>query len=92
VITRVWICCTTHIAEGTLERLQELFETVSRNLKGPFSAQATHAAQTVRCVFDPFYYELTHLCSFFGRKLRRPIALSSTLKPKGGARHVFTCS
>ncbi|KAF2689190.1 SPO22-domain-containing protein [Lentithecium fluviatile CBS 122367] len=47
VITRVWISCTTHVAEDTLDQLQELFDSVTRNMKGPFSAQATHAAQTL---------------------------------------------
>ena len=48
VITRVWICCTTRMAEETPGKLQELLETVTRNLKAPLSPQATHAAQTVR--------------------------------------------
>jgi hypothetical protein len=51
VITRVWICCTTRVAEETLDKLQELFDTVMRNLKAPLSAQATHAAQTARTRF-----------------------------------------
>jgi hypothetical protein len=46
-ITRIWICCSTFMAEDALEQLQELFNTVAQNMKGAFSPQATHAGQTV---------------------------------------------
>ncbi|KAF1978032.1 SPO22-domain-containing protein [Bimuria novae-zelandiae CBS 107.79] len=47
VITRVWISCITFIAEGAMEQVRELFDMVHRNVKTAFSAQATHAAQTL---------------------------------------------
>ncbi|KAJ4356283.1 sporulation-specific protein 22 [Didymosphaeria variabile] len=47
VITRIWITCTTHVAEGTLYQLLGLFDEVLRNVQAPFSAQVTHAAQTL---------------------------------------------
>ena len=48
VITRIWICCTTRIADETLETLGQLFDNVTQNMEASFSARATHAAQTVR--------------------------------------------
>jgi hypothetical protein len=47
VITRIWIGTTNSLDENTLEQLQELLDTVSRNTKTSLSAPATHAAQTV---------------------------------------------
>ncbi|KAL5459232.1 hypothetical protein PMIN06_002899 [Paraphaeosphaeria minitans] len=47
VITRVWITCTSFVAEGTLNQLRDFFDEVLRNAKAPLSAQATHAAQTL---------------------------------------------
>jgi hypothetical protein len=47
VITRLWITCTTFVAEGTLNQLREFFDEILQNSKVPLSAQATHAAQTV---------------------------------------------
>ena len=47
VITRVWIGCSDSISENIVEQLQDLFDTVLQNSKGPLSAPATHAAQTV---------------------------------------------
>jgi len=47
MITRIWIGTTNNLADKILEETQELLETVSQNLKGSFSAPATHAAQTV---------------------------------------------
>lgn len=47
VVTRVWISCTTSVAEGSVDQLQELLGMVLRNAKAPFSAKGTHAAQTV---------------------------------------------
>jgi hypothetical protein len=44
VITRIWIGTTNSLAENTLEQLQELLDTVSRNTKTSLSAPATHAA------------------------------------------------
>ncbi|KAF2447271.1 SPO22-domain-containing protein [Karstenula rhodostoma CBS 690.94] len=47
VITRVWITCTSFVAEGTLIHLRDFFDEILRNAKAPLSAQATHAAQTL---------------------------------------------
>ncbi|KAL1606688.1 sporulation-specific protein 22 [Paraconiothyrium brasiliense] len=47
VITRIWITCTTHVVEGTINQLRGLFDEVLRNIQAPFSAQVTHAAQTL---------------------------------------------
>ncbi|KAF2639244.1 SPO22-domain-containing protein [Massarina eburnea CBS 473.64] len=47
VITRIWICCSSFVEKDSLEQLQELFDKVAQNMKGGFTAQATHAAQTL---------------------------------------------
>lgn len=47
VMMRIWIATTTNLADNVLEQLQELLDAVTQNTKGPFSAPATHAAQTV---------------------------------------------
>lgn len=46
VITRIWIGTFNNNLENALEQLQELFDIVLQN-SNPFSAPATHAAQTV---------------------------------------------
>ncbi|KAF2872932.1 meiosis protein SPO22/ZIP4 like-domain-containing protein [Massariosphaeria phaeospora] len=46
-ITRIWLGTTSSYSDNCLETLHELFEMVSRNTKGPLSAPATHAAQTL---------------------------------------------
>jgi hypothetical protein len=47
VITRIWIGTTNSSTDKILDQLQELLDTVSRNLRAPLSAPATHAAQVV---------------------------------------------
>jgi hypothetical protein len=47
VVTRIWADTTGSVAEPPFESLKNLFENVFRNTKHPFSAPATHAAQTV---------------------------------------------
>ncbi|CAI6268821.1 unnamed protein product [Periconia digitata] len=47
VITRIWICCTTTAADVSLEQLHGFLDSVAQNMKGTFSAQATHATQTL---------------------------------------------
>ncbi|PVH94353.1 SPO22-domain-containing protein [Periconia macrospinosa] len=47
VITRIWICCTKMKSEITLEELRTFLDSIMQNVKGPFTAQATHATQTL---------------------------------------------
>ncbi|KAH7075854.1 meiosis protein SPO22/ZIP4 like-domain-containing protein [Paraphoma chrysanthemicola] len=47
VIMRLWVATTTQLADNVLQQLQDLLDTVSQNTKGPLSAPATHAAQTL---------------------------------------------
>ena len=46
-ITQVWLSTKGPDQGNVLESLQELFDIVSRNIKGSFGESATHAAQTV---------------------------------------------
>ena len=46
-IPRIWLSTKGPDQGNVLESLQELFDIISRNMKGSFGAPATHAAQTV---------------------------------------------
>ncbi|KAH8730487.1 meiosis protein SPO22/ZIP4 like-domain-containing protein [Phaeosphaeriaceae sp. PMI808] len=47
VITRIWVVTTTVVTDNNFEKLQEVLDAVSQKSKAPFSAPATHAAQTL---------------------------------------------
>ncbi|KAH7090298.1 meiosis protein SPO22/ZIP4 like-domain-containing protein [Paraphoma chrysanthemicola] len=47
VIMRLWVATTTQLADNVLQQLEDLLDTISQNTKGPLSAPATHAAQTL---------------------------------------------
>jgi hypothetical protein len=49
-ITRIWISTTDSSADNILDYLQDILDTVSCNSRAPFSASATHAAQTVSAI------------------------------------------
>lgn len=81
---RTWITCTTLVMEGKLSQLRELLDEVAKNTKAPFSAQATHAAQTVG---HPDLYtiiaELSRSC--FGNRWKPSAVKNGTKKLKHGA-------
>lgn len=90
IVTRVWITCTTFMAEGTTDQLRELFDMVLRNIKVPFSAQATHATQTVGETYHvPCAFSLNPR-SFYGNKLKPTSTRVNTKKPKHGAEYAST--
>ncbi|RMZ74395.1 transcription factor [Pyrenophora seminiperda CCB06] len=47
IVTRIWISSDHSTSDNALEQLQGLFDTILQNSKGPLSAPATHAAQTL---------------------------------------------
>lgn len=47
VVMRIWVSMSCPEVQESAAALQSFLDTVLRNVKGPFSAEATHAAQMV---------------------------------------------
>lgn len=68
VITRIWISCSTAVSDVALEQLPGFLDSVAQNMKAPFSAQATHATQTVKNLLNLYRTETNSFHSYCGNK------------------------
>lgn len=68
VITRIWISCSTAASDVALEQLPGFLDSMAQNMKGPFSAHATHATQTVKAFLEIYHALANSLHSYCGSK------------------------